>query len=63
MVETQYAKSGDVNVAFQVAGEALSANVAETPTPHSITVGRWKVKTDDSREEVDDVERAPRAWG
>ena len=45
--------------------DALSANVDETLTPHSITVGRWKVKTDDSREEVDDVERAsrPRAWG
>ncbi len=38
---------------------ALSANVGETPAHPSITVGRWKVNTDD-REEEDGLGRAPR---
>ena len=42
-----------------------SPNVGETPASLGITVGRWKVRTDGSREGFDDVERAsrPRAGG
>jgi len=44
---------------------ALSANVGETPAPLGITVGRWKVRTDGSREGFDDIEWAscPRTGG
>ena len=50
---------------ISIASPALSANVDETPAPLGITVGRWKVRTDGSREGLDDFERAsrPRAGG
>lgn len=41
----------------------LSANVGETPAPHSITVGRWKGISDVRKEEDHGLGRAPRAWG
>ena len=33
----------------------LSANVGETPAPLGITVGRWQVRTDGSRDGHDDL--------
>ena len=54
-----------VRYANESGDPSLSANVGETPASLGITVGRWKVRTDGSREGFDDVERAsrPRAGG
>ena len=48
-----------------VAGGALSANIPETLAPLGITVGRWKVKTNDWRKRHDDIEwvSCPRTGG
>ena len=37
--------------------EALSANMTETLTPLGITVGRWRVRTHERTERLDDFER------
>jgi putative transposase len=44
-------------------GCALSANVGETPAPHSMTAGRWKGVSGVRKEEDHRLGRAPRAWG
>ena len=38
-------------------GRALSANMTETLTPLGITVGRWRVRTHERTERLDDFER------
>ena len=44
---------------------SLSANIPETLAPLGITVGRWKVKTNDWRKRHDDIEwvSCPRTGG
>ena len=37
--------------------EPLSANMTETLTPLGITVGRWRVRTHERTERLDDFER------